>query len=103
MQPAREQDLIARTEHRVRRYLQRWGRCRLLNLYHGCCAPHYLLSKERFTAIVWKLHEEGVCELLDGAQARTVWVVRRDLVDQTIKDGVLVDTPVPKVLTPECA
>jgi transcriptional regulator of NAD metabolism len=80
---------LARTEARLRRYLAKHGRARENYIYHAVCGPHYLVNKEQFSELAYKLAEERVLEVMTGTQGGTTWLVRKDFVDQTIRDGVL--------------
>jgi hypothetical protein len=64
------------------------GRGRENYLYHATCGPHYLISKEKFSEIAARLAEEGFLEVMSGTRQDTLWLVRKDYVDQTILDGV---------------
>lgn len=99
MNHPKEKDAIAVTEHRIRRYLNKWGRGRESNIYHQTCAPHYSVTREQFSALIQKLSEQGVVQRLDGVHAHTVWIVRSDLVDETYR--MITEQPDRKPLTPE--
>jgi hypothetical protein len=81
-------DHVARSEKRLRRCIEKHGRARQGYAFHYATGPHYPLTKDQFSVIVAKLHEEGFLEVLSGSRPDTLWLVRKDLVDQTIRDGV---------------
>lgn len=81
---------VARAEKRLRRCLERHGRGTQGYLYHSACGPHYTVSREQFAAIVTKVSEEGVAEIMSGTRPDTLWIVRKDLVEDTIAAGVIV-------------
>jgi transcriptional regulator of NAD metabolism len=79
----------AYVEKRLRRYLERNGRGRLSDVYHSICSPGYLVTREQLLQIASRLREENFLELMDGTYAKTLWLVRKDLVEQTMREGAL--------------
>jgi hypothetical protein len=79
----------ARIERRLRRFLEKEGRARESYLYHQCTGPSYVWTKEQFSQLIAQLAEGNFCEIMSGPQRNSVWVVRKDYVDETMRSGVL--------------
>ncbi|HZR67162.1 MAG TPA: hypothetical protein VFA85_18630 [Terriglobales bacterium] len=76
-------------EERLRRFLQKWGRGRMGDVYNRICGPNFLVTREQFQQIAERLQEQDVLTLVDGATGRSIWLVRNDLVEQSLKEGQL--------------
>lgn len=79
----------ASAEQRLRRFLEKWGRGRFGDIYNRVCGPNYVVTREQLLQIASRLREQKVLELMDGAYGRSIWLVRTDLVEQTMREGSL--------------
>jgi hypothetical protein len=77
-------NFLAKAENTLRRYLTKYGRGRESFLFHFCCKPNYAVKREEFLALVRKLVEEKVVEVVEGVRHDSIWIVRKDLVESTI-------------------